>query len=213
MDEWIGGRSENILISPFLILRTLHVTGFLCHLSSRTRAVLEVASLIWSVDRAQGCDRNHHNIQRRAHAQTLLVDETDGQVGSPHACNARSAIDPEDWVGYHRQCMHATRKKMKPLACLLVVVSYGAPAGRPAAVTCCASHGWAGISGRGACVLLGRRRRSVSVALRRLHVAIMSLSRVHDRLAHQLVRSRSCGRTGTPARLHACIMLADRSSC
>ena len=108
MDEWIGGRSENILISPFLILRTLHVTGFLCHLSSRTRAVLEVASLIWSVDRAQGCDRNHHNIQRRAHAQTLLV---------------------------------------------------------PVAVTCCASHGWAGISGRGACVLLGRRRRSVSVAL------------------------------------------------
>ena len=137
----------------------------MCHLSSRTRAVLEVASLIWSVDRAQGCDRNHHNIQRRAHAQTLLVDENDGQVGSPHACNARSAIDPEDWIGYHRQCMHATRKKMKPLACLLVVVSYGAPAGRPAAVTCCASHGWAGISGRGACVLLGRRRRSVSVAL------------------------------------------------
>jgi len=82
----------------------------------------------------------------------------------------------------------------------------------PVAVTCCASHGWAGISGRGACVLLGRRRRSVSVALRRLHVAIMSLSRVHDRLAHQLVRSRSCGRTGTPARLRACIMLADRAA-
>jgi hypothetical protein len=71
--EWMNGSEVDqkiSLLAPFWSYTSQDYCGI--HISSRMRAVFEVASLIWSVDQAQGCDTNLH-IQRRAHAQTLAA--------------------------------------------------------------------------------------------------------------------------------------------
>jgi hypothetical protein len=127
------------------------------------------------------CRPNH--IQSRAHAQTLLVDENDRQLGPPHACNARSAIDPDfQRIGLD-SAMHACNKKDDETSRLLAACRVIWGAGRPACrriLLCCASHGW-------------------DLGLRRLHVPRSSSS-------IGLCRARACVRT------HACMHVASMST-
>jgi hypothetical protein len=125
-----------------------------------------------------------------------------------HAMHGARSIQTSRGLGWIRQCMHVTRKMMKPLACLLLVVSYGAPAGRPVAVSCCVARRTAGISACGACMFLGRRRRSVSVAL------APACAPMHACMLPACPRSTSSSarqvpvvwtHAGKPARLHACM--------